>query len=148
MMKRIPIMLAMIVLEIALAYLFLNMVVFKDNVPLAEQQQEKTNSGAPELASVPFGEVVVNPRGSKGRRFFVCDFLLMYPASNTEFPLQIEAQKPVLQDTVMSIMMDMQVDYLVSPEGKEELRKKLKSALEYMLDTEIEKVLYSRYLIQ
>ena len=95
------------------------------------------------------GSVLANPAGGSSRRIMKVG--LSVEVTSKELVEKVELEKTKLKDQVLLALTSMQLDVLVTAEGKNELREKLKKTFETALKTEpgeIRQVYFSEFVIQ
>ncbi|MFP4457983.1 MAG: flagellar basal body-associated protein FliL [Candidatus Zixiibacteriota bacterium] len=142
MKKKHGIMFAMLLVEVIVAYFVVDHMITKKDMELNPEKYPV------EMTSYEFGELIVNPSESKGRRYFIANIIISYPVDSVGIPPRIEKNKPALTDTMMSVMMGKTITELSTTEGREDLRQKLENVFEEIIKADINKLLFKKYLIQ
>ena len=146
MIKKIGIMLVIVVMQLLVAYLIVDYAVHK-NLPSGGTRSNQAIDPS-QLSNYDFGELVVNPSDSKGKNFFIAKIVLLYHNDEKDFLEIIEKSKPLIIDSLQTVIMSRKTDDLNTLIGREELRQALESTIESIIGIKIVKLLFSKYLIQ
>jgi len=147
MKAKIPILIGMIVIEVVIAFFVIRMVILND--AFFEKKEKKIEKEAEiKVESIAIGELVVNPRGGKGRKFFIIDATVLYDVSKKEIPVTFEKNKLIIVDSLLSVMMSHDVDELQTFEGREKLKGDMIAAINSIIGDKIERLLFQKFLVQ
>ncbi len=139
-MKKIPIMVVMIAVELGAAYFIMNSILAKP--PQIEYRDER-----PEMVTYDFGELLVNI-GTDGRRYFMGNISVSYDPEIEIMPDEIEKNRLLLNDTLTTVLMGCSVRELGTTAGRESLRVDIQRVFENVTQLEIDRILFTKYLIQ
>ena len=140
MMKKIPVMVGIVIVQLVAAYFIMDYIV---NKPAVVEEEVII-----QYVTYDFGNITVNPSNSKGRHFFIVDISFSYDALIDSIPYLIENNKLFLTDTLNTMMMDKDLKVLSTPAGRESLRVDIDGIFEKVTRRDINKVLFKKYLIQ
>jgi flagellar basal body-associated protein FliL len=156
MKKKALIMFGLVILQLGLAYIILNLLMNSSGLQGANANKTKSEKGEVdskkkkdfELLSFEVGEIVVNTKGSNGRRYFILDIIIMFPDYEKELPVLLEKNKTNLVDSIQSVLMGKDVDEISTPEGRMALRTLIQTTVEAVVGKPINQILFRKYLIQ
>lgn len=172
MVKKIGLIVGMLVVQAALVW-FLVQVLGGDPAPAGGTEQveegghgkEKADSHGKSKKTDSHGEggekdyefgavhaipdLIINPKGSSGRRVFKISLSLEYDPHNPELAHELEARTPFMRDYLISYLGSMNEDSLSNISYRETMRDSLGQALNRFLSAgEVDRVLFQDFIRQ
>jgi flagellar basal body-associated protein FliL len=97
----------------------------------------------------PIPDLILNPRGSQGRRVFKISLSLEYDPHNPELAKELEQRTPFMRDYLINTFSAMTEDSLSDISYREGIRDSLGAALNRFLSAgAIDRVLFQDYIRQ
>lgn len=94
-------------------------------------------------------DLIINPKGSSGRRVFKISLSLEYDPNNPELAKELEERTPFMRDYLISYLGSMNEDSLSNISYRETMRDSLGIALNRFLSAgEVDRVLFQDFIRQ
>jgi flagellar FliL protein len=127
----------------------------EDEKKPAEAGGEKKADGKEEVVlDIDFGETYKLPPFSLNlgnaleNRYIRIEIQLEYPRGNKKLKAEIEARQPQLRDAVIGIIQRKTREFLLSPDGKESLRREILKRINQYMSVPITNVYITDFLIE
>lgn len=96
---------------------------------------------------VSMGDSTVNLAG--GQSFLQISVTLELDGEDTEIKTQVKKKKPQIQDTVITVVSSKTAEELLTPEGKDKLKKEIKDKIESLVGTKkLTGVYFTTFIMQ
>ncbi|MFA7331669.1 MAG: flagellar basal body-associated FliL family protein [Candidatus Delongbacteria bacterium] len=171
MVKKVGLVLGMLVIQGALVYFLIQWLGSSPTpAPGTEQVEEghgkdekaghgkesgKGEDGEKKEKNYEFGAVhaipdlIINPKGSAGRRVFKISLSLEYDPNNPELAKELEERTPFMRDYLISYLGSMNEDSLSDISYRETIRDSLSIALNrFLSDGGVDRVLFQDFIRQ
>jgi flagellar basal body-associated protein FliL len=97
----------------------------------------------------PIPDLIINPRGSSGRRVFKISLSLEYDPANPELAKELEERTPFMRDYLLNTLGAMTEDSLSNISYREAMRDSLRTALNRFLSAgTVDRVLFQDFIRQ
>jgi len=117
-----------------------------------EAHGEKAGDGkkAYEFGAVhPIPDLIINPKGSSGRRVFKISLSLEYDPANPALAKELEERTPFMRDYLLNTLGGMTEDSLSNISYREAMRDSLRTALNrYLSAGTVDRVLFQDFIRQ
>lgn len=97
----------------------------------------------------PIADLIINPRGSSGRRVFKISLSLEYDPANPELAKELVERTPFMRDYLLNTLGSMTEDSLSNISYREAMRDSLRTALNRFLSAgTVDRVLFQDFIRQ
>jgi flagellar basal body-associated protein FliL len=151
---KIPLAIAVVLLQLVAAWFLVNWM-------LDKQLGDSTEGGPPPQEEAPpekayeYGQIfyltdmVINPKGSVGRRLFKISLALEYDPANTRLADELNQRTPFMRDYLISYLGSMNEDSLSDISYREVMRDSLSTALNrFLTEGQVDRVLFQDFIRQ
>jgi flagellar basal body-associated protein FliL len=155
-----------LLVQIALAWFVVNWLVSRNGPPADAEQVAATEEGghgkegeakeakkgekAYEFGAVfAIPDLIINPKGSAGRRVFKISVSLEYDPANAELAKELEERQPFMRDYLITYLSGMNEDSLSDISYRETIRDSLGVAMNHFLSAgTVDRVLFQDFIRQ
>jgi len=122
-LTKILMVVGVLVIQIAVAYFGINAIFFGDSTSGVNKSVEESKCS--EVGPIiELEELIVNPSGSKGRRFLVVKVAL--ELLNIKVQAELDKQMPMINDGLIKLLASKNVEYLSNIAARDSLREEMR----------------------
>ncbi|NOY60336.1 MAG: flagellar basal body-associated FliL family protein [Calditrichaeota bacterium] len=165
--SKIIILAGIILFQVALAFILIKILLpqttsgendsKKEAKQVVKKQTSKSKDGSLEKselstailknsAMINIEDLVVNPNGSKGKRYLIISLYIYLTDKSLQEKLDVE--KPAIKDGLISLLSQKPSEILSDVSNQASLRKEIKLTIENILQHKVFKVYLTKYVMQ
>jgi len=116
-----------------------------DSLKEVTKKEKEDSEGAGEIFSLT--DLIVNPAGTMGRRYFVISMGL--EVSNAKVIEELTAKEPLVRDALITLLTQKNFDYIADAANMETIRSEIQETVNKYLDKgKITKIYFTSYILQ
>ncbi|MDA0749047.1 MAG: flagellar basal body-associated FliL family protein [bacterium] len=151
-LRYLPIVLVILLLQAGGAYFAITMYLFPDPSSEIQDEQGRTRVRAQTdqpVASVNLGDMVANPRGTGARLLVRTKVVLAVAPKGVVSELQEDINKDRVKDAIVRELGDATYDQLSTEEGREAIKQKMKERINrFLYKGEILEIYFDEFILQ
>jgi flagellar basal body-associated protein FliL len=151
---KIPLAIAVVLLQLVAAWFLVTWMLDKQLGDGVETEALSAEEAPPERG-YEYGQIfyltdmVINPKGSVGRRLFKISLALEYDPANTKLAAELSQRTPFMRDYLISYLGSMNEDSLSDISYREVMRDSLSTALNrFLTEGRVDRVLFQDFIRQ